>query len=61
MEKENCIVWQCQTACCGYIYNPEKVDKKGKVPKGTFFEDLLDEWKCPICGASKKMFKSLLE
>ncbi|MBF0099386.1 MAG: rubredoxin [Desulfobacterales bacterium] len=52
-------MFQCQTVNCGYIYNPSKGDKKGKIPKGTRFEDLPDDWKCPICGASKKHFKSL--
>ena len=51
--------WQCQTVNCGYIYNPEKGDRKGKISKGTKFEDLPDDWKCPICGAGKKMFRPL--
>ena len=52
-------MWQCQTINCGYIYNPDKGDRKGKIPKGTKFEDLPDDWKCPICGASKKAFRPL--
>lgn len=53
-------MYQCQaTASCGYIYNPDKGDKKGKIPKGTPFADLPDDWKCPSCGASKKFFKPL--
>ncbi len=52
-------MWQCQTTNCGYIYNPDKGDRKGKIPKGTRFEDLPEDWKCPVCGASKKAFKSL--
>ncbi len=52
-------MYQCQTLNCGYIYNPDKGDRKGKIPKGTKFEDLPDDWKCPICGASKAMFKPL--
>ncbi len=52
-------MWQCQTVNCGYIYDPDRGDRKGKIPKGTRFEDLPDDWKCPICGASKKMFRSL--
>ena len=52
-------MYQCQTVNCGYIYNPDKGDLKGKIPKGTLFEDLPDDWKCPICGTSKKMFRSL--
>lgn len=53
-------LWQCQTVNCGYIYNPDKGDKKGKIPKGIHFEDLHDDWKCPICGAGKKCFKPLV-
>jgi rubredoxin len=53
-------MYQCQTTNCGYIYNPEKGDRKGKIPKGTPFEDLPEEWKCPICGAGKRMFRSLM-
>lgn len=53
-------MYQCQaTATCGYIYNPDKGDRKGKIPKGTPFADLPDDWKCPSCGASKKSFKPL--
>ncbi len=50
-------LWQCQTVNCGYVYDPDRGDRKGKIPKGTRFEDLPDEWKCPICGATKKMFR----
>ena len=52
-------MWQCQTVNCGYIYNPDKGDRKGKIPKGTSFDDLAEDWKCPICGAGKKMFRPL--
>ena len=52
-------MWQCQTLNCGYIYNPDKGDRKGKIPKGTLFDELPDDWKCPICGAGKKMFRPL--
>ncbi|MDQ7784294.1 MAG: rubredoxin [Desulfomonilaceae bacterium] len=53
-------IYQCQTPNCGYMYNPEKGDRKGKVPKGTSFDDLPEDWKCPICGAGKKMFRPLM-
>lgn len=52
-------MWQCQTVNCGFIYNPDKGDRKGKIPKGVLFEDLPDEWRCPICGGTKKCFKPL--
>ena len=52
-------IYQCQTANCGYMYNPDKGDRKGKIKKGTAFAELPDDWECPICGAGKKMFKPL--
>ena len=53
-------MYQCQTTNCGYIYNPDKGDRKGKIPKGTPFQDLPEDWKCPICGAGKRMFRPLM-
>ena len=52
-------MYQCQISNCGYIYNPLKGDKKGKVPAETQFEELAEDWKCPICGAAKKAFAKL--
>ena len=50
-------IYRCQTTNCGYIYDPDRGDKKGKIDKGTFFKDLPDEWRCPLCGATKKSFR----
>ena len=44
---------------CGYIYDPEEGDVEHGIDPGTPFEDLPDDWKCPICGASKKAFRPL--
>lgn len=52
-------MWQCQTTSCGYLYDPGKGDRKGKIPAGTRFEDLPEDWKCPVCGAGKKAFRCL--
>jgi rubredoxin len=41
---------------CGYVYDPEVGDSKGGIPPGTPFEDLPDDWHCPVCGASKDNF-----
>lgn len=66
LEKESLMaemsdMWQCQVGNCGYIYNPDKGDRKHKIPAGTKFEDLPDDWRCPVCGSTKKMFKRLSE
>ena len=52
-------MYQCQVSNCGYIYRPDKGDRKSKTPAGTSFADLPDDWHCPVCGAGKKMFKKL--
>ena len=52
-------MFQCQTVNCGCIYDPDRGDRKRKAPKGTCFEELPDDWCCPVCGAAKKRFKPL--
>jgi rubredoxin len=42
---------------CGYVYEPESGDPQNGVPPGTAFNDLPDDWKCPICDAEKDMFE----
>lgn len=41
---------------CGYVYDPEVGDPDSDIPAGTAFEDLPDDWTCPVCGASKSDF-----
>ena len=47
--------WVCMI--CGYIYDPEGGDDEGGIPPGTPFEELPDDWTCPICGAGKEDFE----
>ena len=42
---------------CGFEYNPEEGDPALGIPPGTPFEDLPDDYKCPICNAGKDYFK----
>ena len=42
---------------CGYVYDPEKGDPDGGIAPGTKFEDIPDDWVCPVCGASKSEFE----
>ena len=48
-----------QCSVCGYIYEPENGDPVGGIDPGTPFEDLPDDWVCPICGAAKSDFEKL--
>ncbi len=41
---------------CGYVYDPEAGDPESSIGPGTPFEDLPDDWKCPVCGVGKDEF-----
>lgn len=41
---------------CGYIYDPSEGDPDSGIPAGTAFEDLPEDWVCPVCGAPKDEF-----
>ena len=47
-------LWVCES--CGFIYDPDEGDPDGGVPPGTAFEDIPDDWMCPVCGARKRDF-----
>ena len=42
---------------CGFIYDPDEGDPDGGVPPGTAFDDIPDDWFCPVCGARKADFE----
>jgi rubredoxin len=42
---------------CGYIYDPAAGDPDSGIKHGTRFEDLPDDWTCPVCGATKDKFE----
>ena len=50
MSKYECSV-------CGYIYDPKEGDDQNDIVPGTTFEDLPDDWVCPICGAGIEEFE----
>ncbi|NLZ29790.1 MAG: rubredoxin [Methanomicrobiales archaeon] len=47
MQSYRCLI-------CGYTYDP-KIGATG-IPPGTAFEDLPDDWLCPVCLAGKDRF-----
>lgn len=49
MKKYRCTV-------CGYVYDPEAGDADSTIAPGTAFDDLPDDWVCPVCGADKDAF-----
>ena len=41
----------------GYVYDPAVGDPDSGIEPGTAFEDIPDDWVCPICGVGKDEFK----
>lgn len=42
---------------CGYVYDPVVGDPDSGIQPGTAFEDIPDDWVCPLCGVGKDMFE----
>ena len=40
--------WIC--TICGYIYDPIEGDPDNGVDPGTAWEDVPNDWLCPVCG-----------
>jgi rubredoxin len=49
MKKYRCTV-------CGYVYDPVEGDPDGGISPGTDFNDIPEDWECPVCGVSKSEF-----
>ena len=50
MEKYRCVI-------CDYIYDPELGDPDSGIAPGTSFDDIPEDWVCPLCGADKSNFE----
>lgn len=49
MKKYECVV-------CGYEYDPAVGDPEHDIEPGTAFEDIPEDWVCPLCGVGKDEF-----
>ena len=49
------VIYVC--ALCGYEYDTETGVPECGIAEGTEFEDLPDDFECPLCGASKDEFE----
>ncbi|MBN1953159.1 MAG: flavin reductase [Bacteroidales bacterium] len=58
-KKEDTSLPKYRCPACGYIYDPAKGDPDSGIKPGTAFEDLPDDWVCPLCGTEKDDFVKL--
>ena len=54
MKKYVCVV-------CGYEYDPTVGDGENGVPAGTAWEDVPNDWLCPLCSVGKDEFEPVEE
>lgn len=54
MDKYRCTV-------CDWIYDPAVGDPEGGIAAGTAFEDIPEDWVCPLCGVGKDQFEKVEE
>lgn len=57
--KEDNQMKKFQCAVCGYVYDPEIGDPDSGIAPGTAFEDIPDDWVCPVCGVGKDQFEEV--
>lgn len=50
MKKYECTV-------CKWVYDPAAGDPENGIAPGTPFEELPDDWVCPLCGVGKDLFE----
>jgi len=50
MKKYTCVL-------CGYVYDPEEGDMDNGINPGTSFDDLPEDWVCPLCGVDRDNFE----
>ena len=50
MQKYRCLV-------CGWVYDPSVGDPDHGIPAGVAFDDLPEEWECPVCFVGKEDFE----
>jgi rubredoxin len=52
---EELPAWMCIE--CGHVYGPSEGDAVFDIPPGRPFENLPDDWCCPVCNAGKEQFR----
>ncbi len=52
MKKYKCIV-------CGWVYDPAEGVPENGIAAGIAFEDLPDDFECPMCGVDKSEFEAV--
>ena len=44
---------------CGYVYDEAKGEPENGIAPGTKWEDVPEDYMCPVCGADKGVFEAV--
>lgn len=58
---ERCFPARYGCTSCDYVYDPATGDPESGIKAGTAFEEIPDDWVCPVCGLYKDAFAPLPE
>lgn len=58
---ERCFPAKYGCTACDYVYDPATGDPESGIKAGTAFEEIPDDWVCPVCGLYKDAFVALPE
>jgi rubredoxin len=53
------VIMQKYECPCGYVYDPEVGDPDNGIAPGTAWEDVPEDWVCPVCGLDKDAFTEI--
>lgn len=59
--KEKQIMKKYECSVCHWVYDPQVGDPDNGVVAGTPFEQIPEDWTCPLCGVSKEDFDPVEE
>ena len=54
--KERCESMKYICDVCGYVYDEELGDPENGIEPGTLWDELPEDFVCPLCGVGKDMF-----
>ncbi len=57
-EKERRKLMKYICDVCGYVYDEELGDAENGIAPGTKWEELPDDFECPLCGVGKDSFSA---
>jgi rubredoxin len=55
-EKQKMKSYECP---CGYVYDEAAGDSECSIAAGTKWDDVPDDFECPVCGLGKDMFNEI--